>query len=532
MSQHRTSVTVTVDDAQAQKSLDSLLDKLKKAKELADGIRLPGGGGSGIAGGTGSTASGSGGGGGSGGGAGAGARGGLHPGIGLAARGGFAAGTYSANMVGQAAGMRNDPAAAVKMTAKILGDGLNAIADGVAGVAEALPSGGGYDTPWGAAASAAQAALKLTAATAAAFGKVISEGVQARYEQLGKFKSIEGPGAMASATAGYDNPMSGTGFSETSAMKAGRSWGFGAQESQGMLSSYGRTIGVAGSARVAPLPFQAARSGISTDLMARYIGLGGQGMGGIGGIGAQSRNVQGTIAFAESQGLRGDKTSEMMARIAAATTQMAEQGVGLDGGAVNRFMSGVSGIGKKQGVGGTNLFGGMQAARTATTLSGMGMGAVNKMRQPFGDMGNQLLMAQAFSESDDMLGAAALVEDWSSDPEKVRQKLRQAGGGDAASFAMFGGGMGARQAGALGKRSRRIRGGVGSSTGTASKANFEYSRAFAKQETELMNQAGGMANNKKFIETMTSMSTAIMSTSKHAENMVDLLDKILKKDVF
>ena len=285
---------------------------------------------------------------------------------------------------------------------------------------------------------------------------------------------------------------------------------------------------MSGSAGSAPLPFQLARSGISPDLVARMIGLGGKGMGGAGGVAAMARGATGTIGFAESEGLRGDKISEMLARISASTTQLAEQGMALDPGAVTSFMSGVSGIGRGKGPGGTDLFGGMNATRAATTLTGMGAGAVNKGRQPFADMGNSLLMAQAFSESDTYMEAMGKMEDWTGDPDQVRRKMVQAGGSEAASFAMFGGGMGSRQATALGGRSGRIKGGVRHSTGTATTDGLAYSQAFAEQQSAMMSQAGGMAGNTQFIKAVTELNTTMMKLAKDGDDIVEAFREMLQ----
>ena len=501
----RSEIVVKVDDQQAQTQLDSIIKKLERAAELAERLRVgdgrPGSGGAGDRGGPG---------GGGGGGGGGGDRDrpdrpqDMSTGPSLGDRITMAITKGMEGAAGAGMGMRSDPAAMIRHIGKSINDLTDAAYEHFTAMVESLDMG---SIVTGAVSKAAFIAGK----GAAMYMRVMAEAAQVRMENIGKVMALEGPETMMKAVGGIDKAPN----------SASDVWGFQPAEAAQLTASFLGSGGVQGAgAHMGDKPVKLTRSGMSPEMTARIMSMGGKGGGFRGGVGAATTAAGRMIGFAESQGLRGRKTDELLARMAAGVTQMAEQGIEVDQKALTSSLAKLSAHGRGlRRSGENNVFEGMHAARVANQMMRAGSGASRKFSGSFGDLAGTGIQAWAFQQTDDPLEAMALMEGLSSDPMAARKALMEIYGGDEmmVGLALHQMGMSARQAQTLakpGEADRRLGRQPGSSFGTADSAGMKLSAFAAKKERELIDKTRGMTDNTVFMDTMYTIQNVLLDASK------------------
>jgi len=361
---------------------------------------------------------------------------------------------------------------------------------------------------------------------------IMSEAVQARFEQAMSIAGLERPMEQARiAGGGSDNRNVAGRYS----LRKGAQWGFRAQESAQMMSQFSRSIGAAGGAETAMNagvnPFEATVSNLSPEMIARYISLGGPGGGATQGVEGASHAVQTAIGTLYNEGLRGAKVDEALARIASSTTQMAEQGLSLDLVSTNRFMAGLSQTGdrKRALTRGRNVFEGMHGVRGALSLSGMGQGAAKGIAGGFGGYADAIIQAAAFKQAGDPLEAIELMEQWSEDPAKIAEIVREGAAPGSAAYAFVGSGR------FSGAQSRVLGQGidpgvVGAPTsGGADSSQLGISRQLAENERQLMENAGrDPAGIEAMLSAMTTINDTLINIADGATPFLRGVDQSLK----
>ena len=491
----RTDIKVVLDDTNAHQGLDRFLEKLERAHQLARSLTLGGGAGQDeitgapVAGAnTRSTADGSGGGprGGS---VAEGTRGGADD------TGGFSKQEWKGNLLHRGGMMtmgalqggagafvsgRSDPAWGIRMMGRAIGAATESLAKGIANIAGLfgdIPIIG--DTIGGGG--------KMAAATIRAVSSIKAMGVETQYRLLQEMGAMERPTEIGRVVGGGD-----IGFGSAKAGE-GAKWGFKPQEAVNLLSSYYRSIGAVG-AGSAPLPFEAVVSGITPEMMARYISLGSEGGGAVQGVPAAGRSLRKTIGVAQTLGgLRGARVDEWLARIAASTTMMAEQGIHLDLDALNKTAGVLMATGSQYtSESGRNVFGGMGGIRSALKLAQLGPSAAGGLRGSFGQLGQAAIQAHAFGQAGSYLDAIGIMERLGQDPAAVIDVYRELLGDEGAALAFAGGGFSAEQASILGGGELATGSLPGGTLGGARSSSQPISAQLAKQERELLQVAAAV----------------------------------------
>jgi hypothetical protein len=525
MSQLRSEIVVTVSDRDAQQALDEILRKLERARELSRDLGIGGGGGGGGAGG---------------GGAGAGAGGTGAPagnttstadpddsdGTGRV-KGGLGRRMFDAGLRGTEIGAgimqtgHSNPAFSIQLFGRAvtgltaaLDTGLSKMIDVGGGIFESIPIFGSILS--GGAATAAMAARVGSS--------LMNEATMMRYEKVMQLANIERPMAMARVTGGFTGGINSPFMGQAAAL------GFRPQEAAQMMASFSRSIGVAGGGAAAYAqgvdPFQAALSGMSPEMIARYVSLGGPGGGAVGGIIGAANAVQGTVGTVEHAGLRGAKVDEALARISSATTQMAEQGLNLNLANVNQAMSDLAATGKARG--GQNVFSGMNAVRGALKLSQMGPSAAKQFSGGFGGLTTAAIQAYAFGQASTPAEAMIIMEDLAKDPMRARQVIIDQLGPEAGALAFAGSGFSMRQGQAL--AGPQEAGQVRRSMGGAGAGDVPYSAMLATQEQKLMAMVEtNAAQNKAIIGSMQTIQKTMVRISEFSSEYLIKVDELLKR---
>jgi hypothetical protein len=520
----RSQITVNVHDNEAQKSLDSLITKLQRAVDLSQQINIPGGG--------------QGGGGGSGGGGGQGGQGGQGgSGGGGSGGGGGGQGSVQGNKLdrsirfGGAAALsgaqsftsgQSDPAWAIKATGKMISGFFDVVANGMQEVAKSLDPGALAMAP---PLAGAIAAARIAGVSASVWTQLKSEGVTARYTQLAKLSAMERPTETGRVAGGLDLGLGGN------AIKTGADYGFRPSDSANIMAQYGRSIGAKDGAAQAPLPFEAILSGLSPEMIARYIATGGMGGGATQGIGDAGKAVQGAIGtgMGANFNLRGSKIDEMLARIAAATTQMAEQGIFFDLKGMNQTMADYAATGeaRKGETDGRNVLGGMSAVRASLRMKQAGTSAASSFLGGFGDLGQAAIQAYAFSKTSGPLEAIEYMQNMSADDNQKAIKETFGTGTLASGIAIAGvtgsGAQGRMLAGEM------TTGKVTSSMGGANAASQEYSRKMAHDERIEMMLAEDMKGNKELLQAVHIVRKTVIKIGTDTDKFLAVVNKFLEK---
>lgn len=486
---HRTEIGVHLDDAEAQKHMDALLQKAREYAELMGNVRSSRGSA------TTSTATSPGGtrrsdqptsttstAGGGGGGKAPPARDAQY---GLAYRTGSAAADYIQGGGMAFAGGRNDPAWAVKQTGRILEEVMERTSQGMLELANSIDLMGGSTPIVSDIIGAVATGLKISKALAAVGMTITAEAVEARMDKIMALQQMERPGEMGRVMGGYDLPLN-----QVYDIMAER-WGFQAGEVNQMGAQFAHSIGAQHSLNGANMDalFKMTLSGINTSIAGQYMGLGGQGGGALQSVGGAFGALGGAIGTAEkAMGMRGSKTDEVLARIAAHTRQMAESGLHIDLTSINKMALGLHNAGRASSrqSGGPNPFAGMGGFRGALKLSQMGAGAAHGFSGQFGGLADAAIQAYAFQNADNPLDAIALMEKLASDPDMVRQVVGGMLGPQAGALAFAGKGFSAAQAKVLADPKTRAARGTPSSYGGASADSQKLNRAFAREEGKLL----------------------------------------------
>lgn len=528
MTQLRSEIVVTADDRDAEQKLDRLIQKLERARDLAQQIPIgqPGGGSGGGGGGTGSFGPGGGQGGGQGDGTGSG-QGGGQPGRGrVRNRAFFERGVEGTGRVIEGAVQNaRSPTFAINTMGRAVTAAMTAASEGLKEIAQAAG-----DSLQSIPLVGAVAGVLGAGAVATRVGTgILNEAVTARYEQIMALATIERPMEQARISGGFGGGVFDRG------LDAGARFGFRAQESAQLLSGVSRTIGTRGGGRAAFRagfdPFEAMASGLSPEMIARVIGTGAPGGGAVQGVtGATTavREMIGTLMGPEF-GLRGSKVDEALARIASSTTQMAEQGLQLDLQSTTRVFAGLAATGaaRSGSTRGRNVFAGMQGVRGALQLSQIGVGAARGFAGGFGGLADAAIQAEAFRRASSPLEAIEIMQQLAEDPGAIASVVNRQLGPEAAGLAFAGRGFSGEQARVLsgGILPGRVREGMGG----ADPGRLAVSRQLASNELDLMRAtAADPGMNRTMISLLQEISLTLIGMSTSTAGYLKTVDDTLR----
>jgi hypothetical protein len=521
MSQLRSEIVVTVSDRDAQQALDEILRKLERARKLAGDLGF-GAGGAGGAGGPGGP-------------------GGTGPPAGNTTStaddddktgrvtGGLGRRSFRAGLQATETGAgilssgANNPAFSIQLFGRAIAGLTDALDKGVGEMID--QAGDLFDSfpVFGSIVSGGAA----TAAMAARVGATLmNEAVMSRYEKVMQLANIERPMAQARITGGFGGGINAPFMGHAAQL------GFRPQEAAQMMAQFSRSIGVAGGGAAAygqgVDPFEAALSGLSPEMIARYVSLGGPGGGAVNGVRGAARAVSGTIGTMYDEQLRGAKVDEALARISSATTQMAEQGLNLNLASVNQAMSDLAATGRGNGHKGTGVFGGMHAVRGALKLSQMGPNASKQLTSGFGGLATAAIQAWAFGQTDSLAEAKILMEDIGQDPMLAREIVVGQLGAETGALAFSDSGFSMRQGQAL--TGPQTKGVVKKGMGGAGAGDVPYSALMATNEQALMSLvAQGAEQNKAMIGAMQAIEGTMLQLSGLAADYLVRVDLLLKR---
>ncbi len=361
--------------------------------------------------------------------------------------------------------------------------------------------------------------------------QILEEAVQSRFENVMKIANIERPMAGSKAMGGFSGGFGEGYFGHASNL------GFRTSEAAQMMSQFSRSIGAKGGGKTAfnagVDPFQATLSGMSSEMMARYVSLGGLGGGATGGIGGVSANLSGAMGTLQGKNfdLRGAKVDEALARISSATTQMAEQGLSLNLGSVNQSMADLAASGAAAAGGGPNAFGGMHAVRGTMKLSQTAGQAGGMFTAPFANLQQIAIQGYIAKKSSTLRGAVQMKEHLQRNPHLIPKIIRdQLGNADAAYAAGVGGGFSSDQADVLSNAGVTGIVTTEGAMGTGGPGDTPLSGALAKNEYRSMQAAFQLnaASNIKMIDSMGRIEAAMVKLSRLADPVIDGAHAIIK----
>ena len=271
-------------------------------------------------------------------------------------------------------------------------------------------------------------------------------------------------------------------------------------------------------------------------MIGRFASLGGRGGGAVenvSDIGSKSL-IQKTMSMLRQGNvshLSGAKVDEALARISAATTQMAEQGMFLDLTKQKDTMNTLMHLGdaeKGKSLGGVNVFGGMHGVRAGLKLSQSGARAASDFRSQFAGIGTAAIQASAFANAKNPLDALRNMEEMAQDPTAVHQAITDIMGNNMVSGLAFAGqGFSADQ-------SRILAGWDGTTTpynntgyGAPDSGNFRRSGLMAKHEREEM--VLEEANNfKSMLNAMHQIRKTLIGVGTKADTYLQTVDSLLQ----
>jgi hypothetical protein len=528
MTSKRSEIELVINDASATQKIDAILKKLESAQQIGGGLGLGGGGGA-----TTSTAPGGGGGGGA-------------PG---ATPGGAPATHSTASRGGQrgvAAGIDRGVAQRQRQR-EVRGNRALGMARGAAG-AVGEGAGGGMGAAAGvmgqlggtaARAAIAGASIGAVAATAGVAAVLLGGAAVAKGSYQGKQKQWEGMQELAGMERGQElarvassgtmdlpglagGPGLDIGTGSKTAKLAAR-YGMAPGQMTQTMSQYFSGIGVAGSADSALTGedlFSLQAGGLDAGSMARFQGLGGPGMGAAGGVAGAQRGMMGALGNAADMGFRGQKVSDLLSRIASATSNMAEQGLSLD---LDKYNAGVAGLSGRKG------FEGMNAVRGAGKLANLGDGALGMIKSQFSGVADMAMLAKAFEASGgDPMGAIKYLEKSKSDPLGNAANVISVAGKQAGALALTTKGFTSTQAETLaaGGILPGTPGGVGALRGDP--AGLRRSAALAEQKRQELDASGSMMQFTRMQTTIASMNMTMIKLGDLGTGIHDSLNVLLE----
>lgn len=197
------------------------------------------------------------------------------------------------------------------------------------------------------------------------------------------------------------------------------------QETAALMRQFGQGVGFRG-----PQPgfLRQAALGVGVGAMAQFRGMGAPGAGGI-----QTPQTMGLmIRRAFQEGLRGARIDQWLQTISQNTQQMAEQGLDVSMTGMEQF------IGRMQATEGLRGAG-VRLPRIAARLGQPVMGARQQLLQPFQQLGEAAVMAQAMGAGGGMMGALGALEAGAAGPGGPAGFTREAvlrafGGGDVSQL--------------------------------------------------------------------------------------------------
>jgi len=536
----RVQITVVADDSQAHEALDGLIEKLERIAALTnlsitgDASGTAAGSGDGGAGAVGkntsSTAGGSGGGGSDSGGGGGGGADFRHS---MGYRVPAAAGAVAAGAGSVIQSMATDPGAAFTALGGVLNKSVNVMTDAAAAMAENMPN---FTDSVPILGSMLGGALKMGAMAGAAYLGLVGAGMNIRMGKITELASLERPAEIANVSG-----FGGAGDVTGAAQQEAKFYGFGAQEAAQIAAQYARARGGPSGGSFNDV-YRLAASGISPELVARIAGLGTQGGGAVEGVsGAQSQALR-MISVAQNSGLSGSKVDEFLGRIAASTSQLAEEGLYLDLSDTSNFMETMRQVGERvreEEDLAANPFGGMQGPRAAAKLQSGAMGALQRLKAPLQGLSEMVLLSDAFANADQygggLLGGISRLEHVAQSPAGVHQVIQgQLGGNQELARMVFTGmGFSQPQAELLARKPGGTAGevtGFGGSAGGASTDAFSYSSRLGDAERQLLSEVAklGVASNENLISVTSSIQQFLVNQSSKMDDLMDGLNEMIQ----
>jgi len=373
----------------------------------------------------------------------------------------------------------------------------------------------------------------------------MSEGVMARYEQVGKLSQLERPAEIARAAGG----MTGLTDPNSKEFIMGAKYGMRPQEVATSLASVARSIGIGGGMTKAGLTgdgsktiFSAMAAGVSPEMMARFYSLGGRGGGATQNLSKMTeQGIMGGLMRTLRQGgvsnLSGAKIDEALARISAATTQMAEQGMFLDLNMNNRMTNALMQAGdakRGESLGGINVFGGMHGVRSALRLNQSGARAAADFRGQFSQLGTVALQAAAFQNASGPLDALRNMEQTAQSSGAVREAiLGILGNGVAGQLGLAGQGFSADQARILAGEGFEIADAFGRKQGWGAggkTGGFKLSKLMAEHERKEMAAEAALAGadaSAEMLKAMHGIRLTLINVGQKATSYLATVNSIL-----
>lgn len=447
--QHRSTITVVVDDSAAQRAMDKLLTKMQAAVSAAKGLRIGGGGAPGI-GGTGSTTStastpvppslpggaastsaqpAGGGPTAAGGGVGSTADG---VGGGRAAQESWAvrAASYAPSMVGA---MAPSPGAPYSLAGRGLMAGAQmmrqramqqAVVQAAAARAGGAAATGAGEMAAAGAASGGRVAGIVGATLGAAGALGTGTGLSYRYGRIQEAAAMERAREQARVAGGAD-----LGLESARIREATGRYGIGAGEATSTLADYYKQIGFRGAGEGAMSPWSAMLGGVGPGALASWQ----QGKSSRE-VAANRASLPRGLGAASALGLTGANAEDFLQRIASASEQMADQGLTLNRESV---------VSMAESLGQTAAFGG-RGAGAALKLTEIGQGATQQLKAPLAGLAEAAVMSKAMQGGGSYLDILQRSEGMSQDPEAIRQAV--IGMGPEYASLAFAGRFGTKQA--------------------------------------------------------------------------------------
>lgn len=191
---------------------------------------------------------------------------------------------------------------------------------------------------------------------------------------------------------------------------AGAGLGMLPEESMAAMMGFGQAAGFRG-AFDGQRALAMSRSSVSPGTAGALRGLAAAGAGGTGDV-----NPERFIGLAQLSGLMGSKADDYLARITAATTSMAEQGLKLDIGATQRF------LGRIAAAEGEGRYSGLEQSRAVSSLAGTVGGARQRLLSPYANVVENAVFMQALrGGGGTTMGTLQELERIGSRPEDIRR---------------------------------------------------------------------------------------------------------------
>lgn len=341
-------------------------------------------------------------------------------------------------------------------------------------------------------------------------GGLISPLISARRRRTGQAQALEGLLAELEI---------GGGIGQTAlAREKGVGFGYGPEQSLGIIQSFSRMAQMRGGAQEALTGenirniMRAERLGIGAQAIGGFAGGGALGGGALGSVAQETQTALQLAGFARQElDLSGTGTARFLASIAQATQRMATQGMSIDTKSIGAFVQGVDASAKERDL---KAVRGEGAVRATQVLMGMGGGALSGFKGQFGGIGQGLIQALASRDASSPIDMIKNMEELATSPQKLMDGLRSMGvSEELIQLALLGSGASTAQVTSLmGAKKGTLRGDVQLTTG-AERGALSEALTLSKTQAGIDNTMIG------FIESNKQASVALMQLSASFEKL-------------